>query len=173
MHALIRSLRPDDEPFLWHMLYYAAHMQDDGEASPAAAVAAAAAQNAVGLQKYVQGWGRESDMGVLALHPYDQRPLGAAWLRLLGAERMMAHLLSDDTPELAIAVLPETLGQGIGTLLLEHLLAAARPLYPAVVLSVRTNNPARSLYERMGFVVVETARNRVGSESFVMRRTFS
>ena len=162
MHALIRPLRQDDEPFLWQMLYYAAHMQEDG------ATSSDMAKNNPGLQKYVQGWGRETDMGVLALHPHHQSPLGAAWIRLLIEEKKMSSLISDGTPELAIAVLPDYIGQGIGTQLMKHLLEAASKLYPAVVLSVRMSNPAQHLYERMGFETVDTAINRVGSESLVM-----
>ncbi len=162
MQALIRPARQDDEPFLWHMLYYAAHMSEDGETSPDAA------KNDAGLQKYVQGWGRETDIGVLALHPHDQRLLGAAWIRLLVEDRKMSPMIPDGTPELAIAVLPDYIGQGIGTQMLKQLLPAANQAYPAVMLSVRVNNPARYLYERMGFEIIDTARNRVGSESLVM-----
>ena len=72
MQALIRPLRQDDEPFLWHMLYYAAHMQEDGE------TISDVAKNNPGLQKYIQEWGRETDIGVLALYPSNQCPLGAA-----------------------------------------------------------------------------------------------
>jgi ribosomal protein S18 acetylase RimI-like enzyme len=64
------------------------------------------------------------------------------------------------------------MGQGIGTQLLKHLLEAASKVYPAVMLSVRTSNPARYLYERMGFEMVDTARNRIGSESLVMLMQF-
>jgi GNAT superfamily N-acetyltransferase len=162
MHALIRPLRQDDEPFLWQMLYYAAHMQEDGTTS------SDTAKNNPGLQKYVQEWGRETDMGVLALHPHDQSPIGAAWIRLLIEEKKMSSLINDGTPELAIAVLPDYIRQGIGTQLMKHLLEAASKLYPAVMLSVRMSNPARHLYERMGFEAVDIAINRVGSESFVM-----
>lgn len=162
MQALIRSVEQDDEPFLWQMLYYAAHMDEEGEVSPGAA------QNNPGLRKYVQGWGNKGDVGVMALHPQDQRPLGAAWLRVLVEEKKMSQLIPAGTPELAIAVLPDYLGQGIGTQLIKHLLEAARQIYPAVMLSVRANNPARYLYERAGFNTVDTAINRVGGESFVM-----
>ena len=162
MPVLIRLLGQDDEPFLWQMLYYAAHLQEDGETS------SDAAKNNPGLQKYVQGWGRETDMGVLALHPHNQRPLGAAWIRLLIEEKKMSRLIPDSTPELAIAVFPDFLGQGIGTQLLKHLLEATSKVYPEVMLSVRKSNPARYLYERMGFEIVDTALNRVGSESFVL-----
>lgn len=166
MHTLIRPLKQDDEPFLWQMLYYATHMQEDGETS------IDAVKSHPMLQKYVQGWGRETDSGVLALHPHDQRPIGAAWIRLFAEEKNMPHLVDEGTPELAIAVLPAYVGQGIGTQLMKHLLEAVSKVYPAVVLSVRKNNPARHLYERMGFEIVGTTINRVGSESFVMLMRF-
>ncbi len=166
MHVLIRPVQPDDELLLWHMLYYAAHMHE--EEGDAIETETEAAKNNPGLQKYVQGWGREGDIGVIAVHLQDQRPLGAAWVRVLSEEKSMSSAVKERTPELAIAVLPECVGQGVGTQLMQHLLDAARAVYPAVVLSVRTNNPARNLYERMGFRVVDTIVNRVGSASVVM-----
>jgi GNAT superfamily N-acetyltransferase len=162
MSAIIRPAVPDDEPFLWDMLYYAARMQEDG------ATSSEEAKINPDLSKYVECWGRATDMGMLALHPMHQRPLGAAWLRLLVGEKKTISYIDDQTPELAIALLPETTGQGIGTQLLTHLLTAARPVYPAIALSVRVTNPARYLYERMGFVVTELVTNRVGSESLNM-----
>jgi predicted acetyltransferase len=60
-------------------------------------------------------------------------------------------------------------GQGLGERLLRALFDAARPLYPALSLSVRQENPARRLYERAGFVVTHTITNRVGGVSLVMR----
>ena len=68
MPVLIRPLRQDDKPFLWHRLYYAAHMQEDGERT-----VDVAKQNP-DPQKYVQGWGRETDVGVLrCIHPVTSR----------------------------------------------------------------------------------------------------
>ncbi|HVU68523.1 MAG TPA: GNAT family N-acetyltransferase [Ktedonobacteraceae bacterium] len=167
MQILIRPAERDDEPFLWEMLYYAAHMSEDGETD-----VGAARENA-GLQKYVQGWGQANDIGVLALEEASQRPLGAAWMRVLQEEKKMSPLIPAGTPELAIAVLPDQLGRGIGTRLLETLLPAARQVYPAIVLSVRKDNPARHLYARMGFEVIDTGISRVGSESFVMLKRFT
>lgn len=162
MQALIRPLRQDDEPFLWQMLFYAAHLQDEGETS------FEVAKTHPELQPHVQRWGRETDLGVLALHPQDQYPLGAAWIRVPREEKKLSRSITEGTPELVIAVLPDIRGQGIGTQLLDCLLQAASQVYPAVMLSVRSSNPAKSLYERMGFEIVDTVRNRVGSESFVM-----
>jgi ribosomal protein S18 acetylase RimI-like enzyme len=114
----------------------------------------------------VGGWGRAGDLGVVAAD--DGRPIGAAWVRLLAGAEKNYPAIDNDVPELAIAVLPEQIGQGIGGKLLARLLEDAKPIYPAIVLSVREANPARRLYERLGFVVVETITNRVGGRSYVM-----
>jgi ribosomal protein S18 acetylase RimI-like enzyme len=53
-----------------------------------------------------------------------------------------------------IAVLPRQANQGIGTALLEDLLARAREAGLPVTLHVDLTNPARHLYERLGFVSV-------------------
>ena len=63
MQALIRPLRQDDEPFLWQMLFYAAHLQDEGETS------FEVAKTHPELQPHVRQWGRETDLGVLVLYP--------------------------------------------------------------------------------------------------------
>lgn len=57
----------------------------------------------------------------------------------------------------------------MGTRLLAELVASARGLYPAILLSVREGNPAVRLYERVGFVAERTVVNRVGGVSLVMR----
>jgi ribosomal protein S18 acetylase RimI-like enzyme len=62
--------------------------------------------------------------------------------------------VDDDTPELSMAVLPDYRGLGIGRRLLAELLDEAAHRYRAVSLSVATDNPARRLYERHGFVVL-------------------
>lgn len=55
-----------------------------------------------------------------------------------------------------IALLPPWRGQGIGTLLLQALLAdAAQAGAAAVQLSVDLRNPARRLYQRLGFVALD------------------
>ncbi len=162
MNYIIRPVLKADEPFLWEMLYYAAHMEEEGEND------IQAARRNSGLLKYVQGWGRESDRGFVASDPLTGRAVGAAWVRLLiGADKSEAYV-DDETPELAIAVLPAYLGQGAGTQLLTYMLEAFKGIYPAIVLSVRANNPARYLYERLGFVTVGEITNRVGSKSFKM-----
>jgi ribosomal protein S18 acetylase RimI-like enzyme len=162
VNPIIRLAIKNDEPFLWEMLYYAAHMDEDGEVSPEAA------KRNPDLVKYVKDWGRETDVGSIALEPDSNQPIGAAWIRLLIANEKTTSYVDDATPELAIAVLPEYIGSGVGTLLLQHLLEAAKQRYTKVVLSVRATNQAKRLYERMGFVVTGEIANRIGTPSLNM-----
>jgi ribosomal protein S18 acetylase RimI-like enzyme len=54
-----------------------------------------------------------------------------------------------------IMVAPEFQNQGVGTAVLLHLQAVARALGVPIRLQVLKVNPARKLYERLGFSVVE------------------
>ena len=90
-------------------------------------------------------------------------------MRLFSREEQPLLVGDEAVPELAIAVLPAYQGQGLGAQLLTPTIEAARGRYSAMVLSVRMSNPARALYERVGFVVVGTTVNRVGTMSWVMR----
>ena len=78
--------------------------------------------------------------------------------------------VDERTPELAVGVLPDFRGRGIGQLLLERLMNAAASKYAAVSLNVRASNPAVRLYDRLGFRKVEGSDmvNRVGGHSFNM-----
>ncbi|WGV28864.1 GNAT family N-acetyltransferase [Halotia branconii CENA392] len=123
------------------------------------------------LAKYVQNWGLKDDMGFVAIAVSSNRPVGAAWLRLLTGENQGYGYVDDQTPELAIAVLPEYRNQGIGSQLLTHLLAAAKTSYQSISLSTRSSNPAVSLYQKLGWKVIAGSEtiNRVNSISFKMK----
>jgi ribosomal protein S18 acetylase RimI-like enzyme len=161
MDFSLRPATPDDVPFLWDMLYYAAHLSEDGVTS------AEAARDHPWLDLWVKDWGRAGDHGVIAWDPITGRKLGAAWLRLL-PEGFSTGYVDDQTPELAIAVAPECIGQGIGSALLTALIDAVSAEVPAIVLTVRHGNPARRLYERHGFVEIGTVTNRIGTPSAKM-----
>jgi ribosomal protein S18 acetylase RimI-like enzyme len=152
-----------DEAFLWEMLVEAAHLAADGEAP------VAAAQQHPFLAKFVRGWGRPGDIGVIARGAAGE-PLGAAWARHLTGPEQSYPAVDAAYPELAIAVRPEQSGRGLGGALLGRLIALACTLYPGLVLSVRAENPAQRLYARHGFVVTGEIINRVGSRSLVMER---
>jgi ribosomal protein S18 acetylase RimI-like enzyme len=66
-----------------------------------------------------------------------------------------AHLIDDGEKVIlqGIGVDKSARGQGIGTLLLEHILAALGDLDKPIYLKVRVMNPAIDLYSRYGFVL--------------------
>jgi ribosomal protein S18 acetylase RimI-like enzyme len=105
------------------------------------------------VSRYVKGWGRPGDTAVIALD--NGFPVGAAWYRLFTAAEPGYGFVDEQTPELAVAVVPSKRGHGIGEQLLTALLDRAREAgYPALSLNVEPGNPARKLYERHGFEVV-------------------
>lgn len=122
----------------------------------------------------MKDWGLQDDMGVAATLVSSNQSVGAAWLRLLTGEHPGYGYVDDRTPELAIALLPEYRSQGIGTQLLNHLLAAAKVVYPAISLSIRKSNPALRLYQRLGWEIIPGSEtiNRVGGISLKMKLDF-
>lgn len=56
---------------------------------------------------------------------------------------------------LQIQIVPERQGRGLGSAIIEKLLADAVQTHVTVSLSVLRTNPARELYQRLGFRVVE------------------
>jgi ribosomal protein S18 acetylase RimI-like enzyme len=100
---------------------------------------------------YVKAWGRRGDTAMIALH--EGFPVGAAWFRLFTAKQPGYGFVDERTPELAIAVVPNARGKGVGAALLDALLARAREAgHEAISLSVDKHNAgAIRLYEQHGF----------------------
>jgi ribosomal protein S18 acetylase RimI-like enzyme len=167
VQIVVREAEAGDERFLWRMLFEAAHAGDEVDGVEAL-------RQVPELARYVEGWGRPSDLGVVATNG-DGEPVGAAWVRMLVGKDAAYGYVDDTTPELAIAVDPQRTGDGIGSQLLKRLLLDAERMFPAVSLSVRADNPARRLYERFGFQPVADPErtNRVGGASLTMVRRFT
>jgi ribosomal protein S18 acetylase RimI-like enzyme len=146
MNYKLRSLTPADQPFLWEMLYQALYVPADETPPPRDAI------YQPDLARYVQDWGRAGDRGFLARDLATGEPIGAVWLRFLIGEDKGYGYVNDQTPELGLAVLPAYRGQGIGTALLNALVADAPG---AISLSVSADNPALRLYQRFGFSIVD------------------
>jgi ribosomal protein S18 acetylase RimI-like enzyme len=106
-----------------------------------------------GLRNYWDDFGRKDDYAYIAL--VGGQVVGIAWARILGGDTPGYGHVDDQTPELAIAVVPGLRGQGIGTKLMEELLAfLAEAGYAQASLSVQKDNPAARLYRRLGFETV-------------------
>jgi ribosomal protein S18 acetylase RimI-like enzyme len=105
------------------------------------------------LSRYVLGWGRAGDIGYVA--EVADKPVGAAWLRLLVGDNRGYGYVDDGTPELSIALLPAYRGMGTGSRLLAHLLSKAAKQFATVSLSVTPGNSAVRLYKRLGFEIID------------------
>jgi ribosomal protein S18 acetylase RimI-like enzyme len=102
---------------------------------------------------YLEGWPRPGDYGLVA---EQDGPLGAAWYRTYTEVSHGYGFVSEAVPELSIAVVASRRHEGIGRRLLIDLIKAGTAQgYPALSLSVNGDNPARGLYESVGFVPVE------------------
>ena len=78
--------------------------------------------------------------------------IGAAWARLMDD---YGHV-DDDTPSLAISVLNDYRGQGVGTRLLQELLESLRLKgYKRASLAVQKANYAVRMYRRAGFIKID------------------
>lgn len=71
------------------------------------------------------------------------------------AGRLYVARLEDEIRVVDIALLPPFRGRGVGELLLSQVLAEAEASGRRVVIHVEHQNPARNLYERLGFERVE------------------
>jgi ribosomal protein S18 acetylase RimI-like enzyme len=104
------------------------------------------------LARYVADWPRHGDIGFVA--QAGSTNVGAGWWRRFSEHDRGFGFVDEETPELSIGVVRDARGRGVGTLLLGALIdEAQRRRLPALSLSVEPDNPAVSLYERLGFVV--------------------
>ena len=146
--VLLRKGGAQDVRFLRDMLHHAYYWR---ERVPGSLVS-----------RYVRGWGRPGDTALIALE--NGFPVGAAWFRLFAAAEPGYGFVDESTPELAIAVVPSKRGHGVGDDLLSALIQKAQSAgYGRLSLSVEPGNPARKLYERHGFEVVDE-----GDEAWTM-----
>jgi GNAT superfamily N-acetyltransferase len=153
---VIRRGGPQDVRFLRDMLHHAYYWREREPGEGPGPVAL-----------YVKGWGRQGDTALIAVD--DGFPVGAAWYRLFRRDQPGYGFVDEETPELAIAVVPNRRGRGIGDALLKALYDRAKQDgHTAVSLAAeRDNAPLVFYYEQKhGFRRV----HEDGSDSVTMRR---
>ena len=107
------------------------------------------------MQQYVaQTWGWDETWQ----RKYFQRHFNPEECQIITFQRKDVGVLSVRKQETevflkSIEVLPEYQNQGIGTTVLKSILEEAHDTGQAVCLQVLKVNPARSLYERLGFLI--------------------
>lgn len=141
MDAIIRKIRQEEYGLLREFLYQAIYLPEGVEPPPRSVVYQPE------LQVYVAGFGiRQGDLCLVA--EVEEQVVGAAWCRIM---EDYGHI-DNSTPSLAISLLPEYRGMGIGTQLLDCLLCLLQENgYLRASLSVQKENPALHLYQRAGF----------------------
>lgn len=149
----VREIIPADYQALEDFLYHAIFVPPGVEAPPRDII------HHPDVFIYIDGFGSKSgDMGVVA--EADGRIVGAAWERIIPA---FGHV-DDKTPELAISVLPEYRGRGVGAAMMARLFELLRESgYRQTSLAVQKMNAAVRFYQRLGY---ETVRESV--EEFIM-----
>lgn len=163
MNIAIRQAQQDDLETLWQFLAIAGY-EPDAQAAKAVPVVAS----------HLTGWKREGDFGVMAER--NGIAVGAAWARQFELSEGPVYFAGPNVPEISIGVLASERGTGIGERLLAALIVAAKANgCDGLCLTVRDTNPAKRLYDRVGFLAVEGAAvpNRVGGLSLGMVLLFS
>jgi ribosomal protein S18 acetylase RimI-like enzyme len=153
--VVIRRGGRQDVRFLRDMLHHAYYWRERSPGDGPGPVA-----------RYVKGWGRPGDTALIAIE--DGFPVGAGWYRLFREDAPGYGFVDDQTPELAIAVVPSRRGRGVGDALLTALCERAQAEgHHALSLSVeRGNSELVSFYEKHGFKRV----HEDGGDSVTMRR---
>jgi GNAT superfamily N-acetyltransferase len=167
------NLRPaiaDDLPFMREMLYEAAAVgwTLHGREAPPVSEVLAHPSNA----RYLDGWGRDGDAGVIA-EDAEGAAIGAAWYRLFAPDERGDGIVAEPgVPEIAIGVRGDERGRGVGDALLRALLQTARDAgFARLALSVDADNPARRLYARCGYVELPAGNPHAGTSVLMEART--
>ena len=142
-----RDATAADQPFLLDMLVEAANWSGIRQLERKDIL------TRLDLSHYVADWPAEREIGEVAEVGDDA--VGACWLRYLTSRDPGFGYVSDEIPELSLAVAAWR-GQGIGRLLLRKTAdRAANSGITRISLSVERANRAHHLYESEGYQVVE------------------
>jgi len=113
---------------------------------------------------YIKDFGtKPADCGTVA--EADDKVVGMAWARIIPAYGN----IDENTPELAISVIPDYRGKGVGAALMERLFDLLRKQgYSRTSLSVQQNNPAVRFYKRLGYEIIDEKLDHAGHEDYIM-----
>ena len=138
---IFRELRPDEYDLLKVFLYEAIYVPE-GEMPPDHSII-----ELPELALYYDDFGK-GDGDCCLVADDDGLVVGAAWTRIMDD---YGHI-DDETPSLAMSVLKDYRGQGIGTHLLQELITLlSEKRYKRISLSVQKANYAVRMYDRAGF----------------------
>ena len=145
MNYTIRELRGTEYPFLKEFLYEAIFVPE-GMGPPPRSIL-----DGPELQVYISGFGTQPDDRALCAE-VNGTIVGAVWVRIMDD---YGHI-DGETPSFAISLYKEYRGLGIGTELMERMLAILEERkYRQASLAVQKANYAVKLYQKLGFEIVD------------------
>lgn len=145
MEYTIRPIRENEYPLLEDFLYEAIFIPE-GTAPPPRDILALPE-----LQIYISDFGTRKDDHCLVAE-VNGRIAGAVWVRIMDD---YGHI-DDDTPSFAISLYKEYRGHGIGTAMMNAMLALLREKgYRQASLAVQKANYAVRMYRAVGFETVD------------------
>jgi GNAT superfamily N-acetyltransferase len=119
--AHLRIVLPSESEFIFSFLVLAARMDEQGEPIQKTLVDS-------GLTPYWQQWGRDGDLGVVAVLSDTRVPVACAWSRQFSKHNTGYGFVAESVPELAIATVAGYRNRGLGSSVLNRLLTeCSRP----------------------------------------------
>jgi GNAT superfamily N-acetyltransferase len=144
---IVRRAAPDDGAFMADMLVEAVNWSSEWKKKSRSRVL-----SAPGTARYIAGWPRETDLGVIA--EADGARIGAAWLRFFAVSDPGYGFVAPGIPELTIGVAAHWRGRGAGRALLQAIAGqACLAGIGQISLSVERKNFAHRLYLSEGYRV--------------------
>jgi ribosomal protein S18 acetylase RimI-like enzyme len=156
---IIREIRREEYPVLEDFLYNAIFLPPNAEPVPREIIYEPE------IFVYIKDFGEKNDCGIVA--EQNGQIIGAAWTRIIPA---YGHI-DNETPELAISVLPIFRGRGIGSEIMQNLFDLLRERgYKRTSLSVQKDNPAVRFYERLGYEITGERLDHANHADFLMMK---
>ena len=147
--VIIRKIFMEEYSFMEDIMYEAVYHPDSKNPYPKEVIYLPQ------VRVYWDNWGKGTDDHCLVAI-VGGKPVGAVWIRTFQGELKGCGVVDEHTPEIAIALFEEYRGKGIGTQMMEQMIALMKSEgYTQVSLSITKGNPAIRLYERLGFQTID------------------
>ncbi|MDE6016208.1 MAG: GNAT family N-acetyltransferase [Acetatifactor sp.] len=144
----IRPIRREEYPLLTDFLYDAIYFPEGAVGPPREII------EQPELAVYIADFGQPDDLCLVA-ESYGHI-IGAVWTRILAGEIKGYGNIDNHTPEFAISVKKDFRQQGIGSKLMQEMIALLKSNgYEKTSLSVNKDNYAYQMYQKLGFQVVK------------------
>lgn len=157
MDYIIRKMEAFEYLFLEDFLYESIFQRDETNLLPKTII------NEPTLKVYIEDFGKKKDDYCLCAE-VDKKIVGAVWVRTI----VGYGSVDSTTPELAISLLKEFRGYGIGTNLMKEMIKYLKNNgYKKTSLAVQKDNYAFKMYLSVGFIIVDE-----NSEEYIMVHYF-